>query len=269
VLCRPHDATTLPSRRWRRARAARPMCVPPPAYRGTCSSCAAAARATRPPSPASDGGGRAPGKGRIHSNFQLSNAAMPKLQNCCRSRKTKKSKSPILGHPKSPSLGPVASKLCSTGPIRSSFRPSHLLGRRSYRSPTSPRLKRKGPNSFQFSIFKCCNAKATELLKEQENQRKVSSRNNAMEDVKRQRCRRIAVRESQKPRWRHTKRVLNYKNYQNLLNLGPADGPPKASIMYFYRGRFGELAGAHDKNPHRDADDWHYISERTLFWQGI
>ncbi len=29
------------------------------------------------------------------------------------------------------------------------------------------------------------------------------------------------------------------------MNLGPADGPPKASIIVFYRGRFGELAGTH------------------------
>jgi len=29
------------------------------------------------------------------------------------------------------------------------------------------------------------------------------------------------------------------------LNLGAADGPPKASIIVFYRGRFPELAGAH------------------------
>ncbi len=43
VLCRPHDAATLPSRCRRRARAARPRCVPPPAYRGTCD---------RPPQPA-------------------------------------------------------------------------------------------------------------------------------------------------------------------------------------------------------------------------
>ena len=30
------------------------------------------------------------------------------------------------------------------------------------------------------------------------------------------------------------------------MNLGAADGPPKASIIVFYRGRFPELAGAHD-----------------------
>jgi hypothetical protein len=134
------------------------------------------------------------------------------------------------GHPKSPSLG----------------RPSHLLGRLIFRSPISPRLKRKGPNSFQFSIFNCCNAKAAELLKEQENQRKKSSRNNAMEDVKRKRCRRIAVRESRNRAGAipSARRVCNYNNIEICLNLGPADGPPKASIMFFNRGRFGELAGA-------------------------
>jgi hypothetical protein len=32
---------------------------------------------------------------------------------------------------------------------------------------------------------------------------------------------------------------------KSALNLGAADGPPKASIIVFYRGRFAELAGAH------------------------
>jgi hypothetical protein len=33
---------------------------------------------------------------------------------------------------------------------------------------------------------------------------------------------------------------------KSALNLGAADGPPKAAIIVFYRGRFPELAGAHD-----------------------
>jgi len=54
---RPSDATALPSRRWRRARAVRPMCVPPAARRdrgGTSTRCAACAteRRDRPPQPA-------------------------------------------------------------------------------------------------------------------------------------------------------------------------------------------------------------------------
>jgi hypothetical protein len=55
------DATALPSRRWWRARVARPMCVPPAARRdrgGTSTCCAA--RSAQPPSPAGAGGGRAP-----------------------------------------------------------------------------------------------------------------------------------------------------------------------------------------------------------------
>ena len=40
----------------------------------------------------------------------------------------------------------------------------------------------KGRNNFKFSIFKCWNAKGAELY-EQENQRNVSLRNYALEDV--------------------------------------------------------------------------------------
>ncbi len=40
--------------------------------------------------------------------------------------------------------------------------------------------------------------------------------------------------------------VYKFQSLSNLLESGPADGPPKASIMIFYRGHFGELAGAHD-----------------------
>ncbi len=56
-----HHATALPSRRWRRARAVRPMCVQPAASHdhGGTSTCGAA-RATRPPSPAGTGGGCTP-----------------------------------------------------------------------------------------------------------------------------------------------------------------------------------------------------------------
>jgi hypothetical protein len=57
ALCRPRDATALPSRCWRRTRAVRPVCVPAAARRergGTST------RATRQPSPAGAGGGRAP-----------------------------------------------------------------------------------------------------------------------------------------------------------------------------------------------------------------
>jgi hypothetical protein len=40
---------------------------------------------------------------------------------------------------------------------------------------------------------------------------------------------------------------------KSALNLGAADGPPKASIIVFYRGRFPELAGAHAQDS-RDSD---------------
>jgi hypothetical protein len=64
ALCRPHNTTALSSRRWRRARAVRPMCVLQPARRnrgGTSTCCAARAteRCDHPP-PAGDGGGHAP-----------------------------------------------------------------------------------------------------------------------------------------------------------------------------------------------------------------
>jgi hypothetical protein len=76
VLCRPRGVTVLPSRRWRRVRTVRPMCVPPAARRdrgGTSTRCAA--RATRPPSPAGAGGGCAPCGPRVCRRRRVAIAA--------------------------------------------------------------------------------------------------------------------------------------------------------------------------------------------------
>jgi hypothetical protein len=61
ALCRPRDATALPGRRQHRGRDVRPMFVPPAVRRErgrTSTRCAACA--TRPLSPAGNGGGHAP-----------------------------------------------------------------------------------------------------------------------------------------------------------------------------------------------------------------
>jgi hypothetical protein len=50
ALCRPRDATALPSQSWRRKRSMRPVCVRPAAHRDRCgTSTRYAARAKRPP----------------------------------------------------------------------------------------------------------------------------------------------------------------------------------------------------------------------------